>query len=491
MPTPVSVGRFARASDFGDEAVKRQGLATVTIVAIVGALNLLLLGRHQPIGLAGLLSTSALLWVCAFPAWSFYRSRRPMIPYMMLVGIAYAVYFVLPVASERPFFSSSRLRDVGFGSVEYAGEIASVGITAMMFGAFATKGIIGRLPRLEREIDLDRALPFLAIAGVLSLVLRVFGFSARLGSLGQFAIIGQRVGELSMSLLFLACLRGRARWPYKVLLTVMASAVAAVGLTTGSLAQAVFPIVGLVLVYAWERRNLPWAFVLFGALAIAPFQVTKTQFRASHWGANDDMSPAKIATLLADFVSITLNQVTSGEVSLEEIEVGNESRADALALLSVVVHDTPQIVPYWNGYTYSELLWHFVPRVLVPGKPALSFGQEFGHRYDLIAYDNTDTTVNLGQLIECYANFGPTGVVVGMFLIGFLCGAIEHALSATVLGAAIGVTIFAQLLGVESNFTLIFGGVPYVYVALYLFGRVLPSSPSSERGVTTPLASPP
>ncbi|MCL2448198.1 MAG: hypothetical protein FWD17_04565, partial [Polyangiaceae bacterium] len=220
---------------------------------------------------------------------------------------------------------------------------------------------------------------------------------------------------------------------------------------------------------------------LVGAVALAPFQISKKQFRDSHSGESYQMSPAKIATLLGEFLSLTMDQVTSGDVSVEDIEAGNESRANALVSLSVVVHDTPQVIPYWNGYTYSELAWHFIPRVLMPGKPALRLGQEFGHRYDFINYDNADTSVNLGQLIECYANFGPLGIAVGMFLIGFLCGAIEHAFSATVLSATIGAVILAPLLEVEGNFTLIFGGIPYVIVALYVFARFLPVSPSPGR----------
>jgi hypothetical protein len=85
----------------------------------------------------------------------------------------------------------------------------------------------------------------------------------------------------------------------------------------------------------------------------------------------------------------------------------------------------------------------------------------------------------MAMLLECYINFGSVGVALGMFTIGLICAALERSLSASVGGAVIGCTIFSQWLGVESDFVLVFGEVPYMFLALYAFVRALPAGPAS------------
>ncbi len=74
-----------------------------------------------------------------------------------------------------------------------------------------------------------------------------------------------------------------------------------------------------------------------------------------------------------------------------------------------------------------------------------------------------------------YANFGTYGVICGMFMIGliyrFLYGVLNHGKGGdgTVLIAA---STFRVLLNIESDFSLIFGGIlqnaVLLYVVLYL-----------------------
>ncbi len=452
----------------------RDARVTATMIVVVAALNVsLLVYDHQPIGWGGLVCSSLTLWLCAFPVWRFLLARRRTIPYMAIIGIAYAVYYVLPVAGSVPFFRGTVARDVGFESVEYAAEIALLGVFMLMVGAFGLGPLLRRLPRMRREVDLERALPYLPFIALLSFAVRATTLNVKLGSIGQFVQVIYFAGEISLGLILVASLRGRALWYYKVLWGVLVAALAAVLLATGLLGNAVLPM--LVFIYSWERRRIPWGLLLAGALAIAPFNLSKQRFRAVHWKSMSDLGPAEMAALAGDFVSLTYDMVSGGELSAEEIGRASVARANALALLSVVVHDTPRVIPYWNGYSYSELPFHAIPRVLWPDKLTISFGQEFGHRYEFLEYHDSETAISLGQLIECYVNFGPVGVGIGMLIIGFLSAATEYCLSATVAAAAIGsVVLSSRLLNIEANFTLMFAGIPYTVFALYVFVWFLP-----------------
>jgi hypothetical protein len=199
---------------------------------------------------------------------------------------------------------------------------------------------------------------------------------------------------------------------------------------------------------------------------------------------------ADLQRLLTSFVSITLENAAEGRLGVDNIVEANESRFDLLSEMALVVAQTPESVPYWGGYTYSDLVWHLIPRVLVPDKPAPSMGQEFPRRYGLIDYSDIGTSYNLSHTVEFYINFGWLGVGLGMLLIGVTYAVLNQSLSASSGGALIGCVIFAGLMNLEANFSLYWGGVPLQLLAFYGFVRLLPQQ-SSAAGIGTPAAAAP
>src|SRR5262249_48648724 len=99
---------------------------------------------------------------------------------------------------------------------------------------------------------------------------------------------------------------------------------------------------------------------------------------------------------------------------------GCARRPPQVTIFFPLIQGTPHPAPYLDGGTYKPLLSKLIPRAVYPEKPQEVSGQAFGHRYGLIANGNFSTTVNLPQLVEGYANFGPFGVIAAMFLIGLL-----------------------------------------------------------------------
>jgi hypothetical protein len=455
------------------------GLITGAFGSVLSILTVYLaIAQHQPITTVSLICSLASLWLCAFPVWRFYVDPERSIAYMPFVGLAYALYFVEPAFSSKAFYPPlSNIPNLGFEPVEYASELVLLGLAMLMLGAFATRRWLQPLGRVRHEIDLERALPALLIAAIIGFSVRLaFMTSGYQGNSAQMLIAVQRVGEASLAGILIAWLRGLASWTYKASLVLLVIANAGLGLGTSRLAEAVLPILVLVLAYSWERRQIPWALLLTLGVVIAPFQASKYEFRVANARPEVSSLPHSIA-LLGEFMQTTVDRVLGGSITTDEVQESSEGRNNMMAVMALVSRETPRSVPYWEGYTYSDALWHVIPRIIVPDKPAPILGQEFPRRYGIIAYENTGTTFNLPVIVECYINFGPVGVAVGMFMIGLLCAALEYSFSASVGGALIGACLLSQLLNVESNFVLVFGAVPYMFLTVYIFIRVLPRMP--------------
>ena len=97
-------------------------------------------------------------------------------------------------------------------------------------------------------------------------------------------------------------------------------------------------------------------------------------------------------------------------------------RTNLKSTMDLVVTQTGKTVPYQHGYTLALLMYAFVPRLLMPDKPDSSVGQLFTRAFHTSEDRNTYTsTTFMGDL---YWNFGWAGLVVGMYFIGAVLGAV-------------------------------------------------------------------
>jgi hypothetical protein len=450
-------------------------------VGAVGTLTVyLLLGEHQPLSSYGLLIACAVFWVCAIPLGTFFVWPRRTLAFFPIASILFALYYSGPIFSGRQLFRLSK-REAPLSGVEMALEFALVGAVAMMVGAYVMTRVAGRLPRVRHHIDFDRALPLLVTGSVIGMAMRFARSGTSVPRFDMFFSAVEGIGLVAHGGILLAWLRGKANFWHKTYFAVVFGCVAAIGLVTGMLANVAFPVAGFVFLYCWERRKIPWMALVIGALLLAPFQVSKHEFRAKYWTSTESIgawTPTTLFSLFTGFVSLTIDDMESGKITADKVADANEGRTDSLSLLAIVVSETPESVPYWDGYTYSDLLWHFVPRAVIPDKPQIVAGQEFPRRYALIDYTGSDTMCNLAQMIELYANFGPAGLIIGMFVIGILYMALEHVFAASSGGAIIGAVIFEGLMNMESNFSPVWGGIPLMFLAYFAYVSLLPTEPA-------------
>jgi hypothetical protein len=235
-------------------------------------------------------------------------------------------------------------------------------------------------------------------------------------------------------------------------------------LGAGSIAK-VFLFVLLLLLAHWlggGRVRAMWlAGGLIAALALVTVKGILGNYRRQAWFAGVAFNVPNRVLLMGGLVG---DQVRAQGV-VGAIETGWSaaiSRSATLDVFADIVQRTPRDVPYWGGKTYYSLIGFAIPRLLWPSKPTKTLGQDFGHRYSYIGSWDQSTSMNFPYLVEFYANFGPVGVFAGMFLTGMIFRVLDLTLNRpgqSVVRSIASMSILIPLLNVESDFSLVFGGI--------------------------------
>lgn len=76
-------------------------------------------------------------------------------------------------------------------------------------------------------------------------------------------------------------------------------------------------------------------------------------------------------------------------------------------------------VPFANGGTLVDALLAIIPRALWANKAIVAGSGDLVSTYTGLRFDQ-NTSVGIGQLMECYVNFGTAGVIVGFGILGGL-----------------------------------------------------------------------
>jgi len=110
----------------------------------------------------------------------------------------------------------------------------------------------------------------------------------------------------------------------------------------------------------------------------------------------------------------------------KEVTTGSDRMDTFLERMSLkdnvdqIVSRTGHDIPFQNGHTLFPLIAVFVPRLVWPTKPDVKTGQLFNNVFNLADSDNV--YISTSHLGELYWNYGWSGVIVGMLIIGLLLG---------------------------------------------------------------------
>ena len=104
-------------------------------------------------------------------------------------------------------------------------------------------------------------------------------------------------------------------------------------------------------------------------------------------------------------------------------------RIEAVSSLGVIVSNYEKLEPYEESYGLKDNIWNdsivsFIPRPLWKDKPVGSDPRKFADLYFNFG-ENSFTVTPMGDLLR---NFGPIGVPIGMFILGFVLSVIYSSL---------------------------------------------------------------
>lgn len=400
------------------------------------------------------------------------RREAGLLPLMPLHGLFYALTFGLPVFSNK--MDWSRVNSV---VITDALVLTVLGLICLYLGYYAFRGLYSRSLRPIRflnDVPLKRRVGIAWILYVTSMLFQLVPVLGSLPSVGQLTV---PLGYLSMGMLFLLALDNAVSKKHLILLTAAIGFSLTIKLLSGSLAQAVFLLVLLGVIYWGKKRAIPLGFVLICGVIAVLLNPVKHHYRGYTWNAVDASSQSYIYKARM-FYKATYDYYTNDDTaSSDGIDTGVVNRiGHSVAVFADVIHMTPEQVPYWLGGSYQTLWTSFVPRFLWPGKPQATIGNEFGHRYNVLHPTDESTSYNLPWLPEFYANFGIAGVVVGMFAVGVLFRFLVQKLSVPIgcsIEYVLGATLIFSLFYAESNLALMAGGVLTTYLALLILLRLM------------------
>ncbi|MGE5749731.1 MAG: hypothetical protein ACM31F_07210, partial [Gemmatimonas sp.] len=424
-----------------------------------------------------------LTWfLCAMPAYLYLRrdsARRRPLPFYPAISFIYGLYYALPIALGE-VNRAWRITVDPHDGYDTPIQLALFGWIAMTFGysviVFLLRGRKREEPIPWRPALIAKWAYVFLIGGVTINALRTL--ISGMAGVGGFLQLFVSLQWLGLGLLTVLARRRELPTSGRIVLVGGFIAAVAVALAQGNIS----PVVLLCVVVAfslWAGRQViepRWVVAgVFALLVAISLRGVIRDFRMTAWFGTQQFSQVERMQLMVKLLSDRVDN----EGIVAALGGGASQTAQRSANMDVfadVVRRTPAEIPYWRGQTYYSLVGSFVPRFLWPDKPTKELGQAFGHRYRYLDPTNNSTAINLPILVEFYANFGAVAVVIGMFFVGSLYGLLDGIVNRpgqTMIMSMMALTLLIPLLIIESDFSLVFGGLPLNGFALYLIWRAM------------------
>ena len=310
------------------------------------------------------------------------------------------------------------------------------------------------------------------------------------GFIQVFALIS-RLHLLGMGLLFVLHLERPLAPAWRALLWGAVIPIPVIlTMVTGFLAPILTLAAFLAMLYAGIRGRFPTQWFAVAILLLLPLLVFKGEYRRITWsdGSKVTSGVSDIPKQLHLFVSVVSELIaTDPSEAFDEGLTIFAQRASIHDLFAFTVDQVPERNPFYYGLTYRDALWFFVPRLVYPAKPENNWGNQWGRDLGLLDQDDTFTSLNLPQMIEGYLNWGIAGVLIVMALIGAIWafldvktnqpGVLDHWSFIT------GAVLATALLNLESNLTVVVGGVLQTAILFGLLRLMLHRFYSPHAGI--------
>lgn len=180
----------------------------------------------------------------------------------------------------------------------------------------------------------------------------------------------------------------------------------------------------------------------------------------------------KIYTLQENELPIKIYTLHENEPTKKDIKSYNSWRiAHSFSSLYTLANKTPEEIGYLNGETYSILIAKLIPRIFWANKPNDDLANRIGRKYGVLNEKDYGTSWNLPIINEAYINFGYSGVIFIMVILGLLVRSFTNFFSNKSfksLESHIGIYVCCSTFFWESHLSLTYGGIYYPILFLYV-----------------------
>ncbi|MFN7958114.1 MAG: O-antigen polysaccharide polymerase Wzy [Holophagaceae bacterium] len=399
----------------------------------------------------------------------------PFFPVLSMVyGVYYCVFGIIPFELHRT------VAGVSDEAMDLASVFSCLGILSLLVGYYFVRRPKLRNPLQGEKRFSPRSASLMVLLGLISSAgwMAKFIWKVPLAFEALLTLVSEPLLFVFAGLFLLQLQKRLPRWMIAVNWFGFVPVVLATSLATSLL----FPFIRLLvlglLVYLLIRRRLPWRQVgVFGSILLILF-VMKTGFRQLESATNKEKlaGTQELAKRLAVYGEVirALGETPTAEMFQANVNIV-ASRLDLTHMFGFIIDHAPVQVPYQRGKTYQGLVWKFVPRLLYPEKPIERMGNDLGHDLGWLDPEDDDTSVNLPQMVELYLNFGPVGIPIGMCLIGALYGWLFNLFckDGTKVQQVFGLFMASNLVNIESNLSIVLGGLFYLIVVMPLLLHAL------------------
>lgn len=363
-----------------------------------------------------------------------------------LTSGAWVLYFAVPVWTIY-FANGSRIEmlDVMTLLAPEMVETLSVLLAAQVIFLASYALPLGRIlgsifPRVKHDWDPDVALALgvlmvpLGLAVWLGSAVGIIPRNFGSGALGAVAA-GSWYGIALLTIVYLRFKKRAALILVFILIPVVMAIYFFSGMKEKFFLAPIFAVIALIV--TTRRINAKWivvgffAFVLFYPVAQSLRDTRRhslAEIFTSPAAALNDLSNIEFTTDVSDYFSDGIAMTTL--------------RLSALHMTAVVIHDTPDRVPFQGGWTLSYIPITFIPRILWPGKPVFNVGQWVTDNYG--AGQDIQSSTGVSWVGDFYMNFGIPGVIIGMIGMGLYFRVIhEIVFSGNTIPMLLAASIFA------------------------------------------------
>jgi len=187
-------------------------------------------------------------------------------------------------------------------------------------------------------------------------------------------------------------------------------------------------LIPIILVMAFFDRVTAWSFLKCFVLVFPCMYLMFAWMASRNVIRSGDLDQLPISERASRFADVFVYELQHIEVTPYDIQNLLFERIDMSDLLAQEVgfEDSPSGEDQFRyGGTYADGAYALIPRALWTDKPMVAGYADFVSAYTG-SYRSDTTAVGVPEQFELYANGGPPFVIVGMFILTYLCARLER-----------------------------------------------------------------